>query len=50
MAMSAEYRSKLADFHRWWWRLQFSWKFSSGTKTTNKEKNITKKWENQFDS
>ena len=33
MTMSAEYRLKFAAFHRQWWRLHMSEKFSSGTKT-----------------
>ena len=40
MAKSAEHRSKFAAFHRQWWRLQMSEKFSSGTITSEQRKNI----------
>ena len=42
MAISAKLMSISAAFHRWWWRLSMSEKFSSGTKKpkeTNKQKN-----------
>ena len=36
MAMSAEQRSKFAAFHRQWWRLHMSEKFSTGTNKQTK--------------
>ena len=41
MAMSAEHRSKFAAFHRQWWRLHMSEKFSSGTKNLKQKKIYT---------
>ena len=42
MAMSAKHKSKFAELHLLWWRLQMSEKFLSGTiypKQTNKQTN-----------
>ena len=35
----AEHRSKFAAFHRYWWRLVMSEKFSSGTKNPKQKQN-----------
>ena len=40
MAISAEHRSKFVAFHRQWWRLQMSEKFSSGAKNSKQTKTI----------
>ena len=34
MVMSAEHKSKFAAFHRQWWRLHMSEKFSSGMRNS----------------
>ena len=47
MAMSADYRSKFADLHWWWWRLQMSEEFLNGTrkpKQMNEQKNSSYKY------
>ena len=43
MAMSAEHRSQFAAFHRQWWRLQMSEKFSNGTKNSPKKTHLAYK-------
>ena len=46
MTTSAEHRSKFAAFHRQWWRIHMSEKFSSGTQTptnTNKQFSLGEK-------
>ena len=42
MAVSAEHRSKFEAFHRLWWRLHISEKFSNGTEKTQTNKQTNK--------
>ena len=42
MAVCADHRSKFAALYRWWWRLQMSERFLSGTKNSKQTKHTNK--------